>query len=596
MSKNCLSMKNILLKTGLLFILLLFSLSCDKDFLNVSPKGIINSDSFYATRADAEQAVTAVYGMLNYMQVWDMWILADLGSVASDDAEAGGATPEDVADWQNFDAFTFTPSQAGGFAQPYGILYKMIFYANIALEKLPGIPAKDTTASEEFISQRLSEVKFLRAFAFYYLVQIFGEVPLVDHVLGATEYTMGRSSLRGVFDLMEQDLTEASAVLPLSYAGPDKGRITKGAAQGLLAKVLLFESSYAHYYPNDNYSLVFPGESRFKDLQEKWPEALAMAENVINSGQYELVGSDGSKDYSSWRGNTDGYRFVWTTNGDNSKESVFDIQAGYYGLSWLNTRGSSMVFWTSARWIFNPSNGRPAEASYWGFNIPSRNLVEEFYQEQRQPGDPLYSSGYPPDPRFNTTIHMDTIGSNDSIMWQNDVWAKICYDYDGNWRNLTHTFQAKYECSWAEFQAHGANWSEAPFNNRMLRYADIVLVAAEAAIMAGDNEKARTYINMVRTRARMCGVEGNTCPADYPSGTTITMDMLMHERRLELAMEGHRFFDLVRWNLATEKLDGSYLANQDVTVSFSSPKNDFYPIPQQEVNTSQGSLLQYPGW
>jgi hypothetical protein len=99
-----------------------------------------------------------------------------------------------------------------------------------------------------------------------------------------------------------------------------------------------------------------------------------------------------------------------------------------------------------------------------------------------------------------------------------------------------------------------------------------VLLAAEAAIMAGDNEKARTYINMVRTRARMCGVEGNTCPADYPSGTTITMDMLIHERRLELAMEGHRFFDLVRWNLAEEKINGSYLINQGVTVSFSSPK------------------------
>jgi hypothetical protein len=129
----------------------------------------------------------------------------------------------------------------------------------------------------------------------------------------------------------------------------------------------------------------------------------------------------------------------------------------------------------------------------------------------------------------------------------------------------------------------------------MLRYADVVLLAAEAAIMAGENDKARTYINMVRTRARMCGVEGNTCPADYPEGTTITMDMLMHERRLELAMEGHRFFDLVRWNKAVEKLDGSYLINQDMTVSFTSPKNDFYPIPEQEVNSNE-DLLQYPGW
>jgi hypothetical protein len=594
-------MKNRISKICFLFILLtVLSISCGKDFLDVSPKGIINSDSFYATKEDAEQAVTTVYGMLNYMQVWDMWILADLGSVASDDAEAGGATREDVPDWQNYDNFTFNASQPGGFAQPYGILYKMIFYANLCLEKLPSIPASDSSASEAFINERLAEVKFLRAFAFYYLVQIFGEVPLADHVLTPAEYTMPRSSLRSVFDLMENDLTEAYPLLPLSWKDTDKGRVTRGAAQGLLAKVLTFESSYAHYYPGDNYSLVFPGESRFKDLKEKWDEALAMAENVINSGQYDLVGTDTSITYTSWRGETDGFRYVWTTDGDNSKESVFDIQAGYYGLGWLVTRGSSMAWWTGARWIYQPDGVTPLEAGYWGFNIPTRSLVKEFYQEQRQPEDPLYGVPGPPDPRFNITVHKDTIGGNDSIQFQNSsgqlYWAKVCYEYDASWNNKPRTFQAKYECSYDEFKGTGANWSESPFNNRMLRYADIVLIASEAAIMAGDNEKALKYINMVRTRARMCGHKGNTCPADYPAGTQITMEMLIHERRLELAMEGHRFFDLVRWNLATQYLDGQYLANQEVIVSFTSPKNDFYPIPQAEVNTSQGSLLQYPGW
>jgi hypothetical protein len=595
-------MKKRIFKIYFLFILLtVLSTNCGKDFLDVSPKGIVNSESFYATKEDAEQAVTTVYGMLNYMQVWDMWILADLGSVASDDGEAGGATFEDVPDWQNYDNFTFTPAQPGGFAQPYGILYKMIFYANLALEKLPEIPAKDPLASEAFINERLAEVKFLRAFAYYYLVQIFGEVPLADHVLTPDEYQMGRSSLRSVFDLMEKDLTEAYPLLPLSWDDPDIGRATKGAAQGLLAKVLTFESSYAHYYPNDNYSLVFPGESRFKDLEEKWDEALQMAENVINSGVYELVGIDGKKDYASWRGNTDGYRYIWTTDGENCAESVFEIQASFHKLGWLVTRGSSMVWWTSARWIYEPDGVTPMETGYWGFNIPTRSLVKEFYQEQRQPGDPLYGVPGPPDPRFNVTIHKDTIGGNDSIQFTHAdagglYWAKVCYEYDATWNNKPRTFQAKYECSYDEFRGEGANWSESPYNNRMIRYSDIVLIAAEAAMMSGDNEKARTYINMVRTRARMCGHDGNTCPADYTPGTTITLDMIVHERRLELAMEGHRFFDLVRWNLAKQYLDGQYLANQDVTVTFISPKNDFYPIPDAEVNSSQFNLLQYPGW
>ena len=592
-------MKNILLKTGFLLILLIvFILSCDKDFLNVSPKGIINSESFYATASDAEQAVTAVYGMLNYMQVWDMWILADLGSVASDDAEAGGATPTDVADWQNIDAFTFNAAQPGGIPQPYGIMYKMIFYANLAIENLPGIPEKDPEANPAVISQRVAEAKFLRALGFFYLVQIYGEVPLADHVLGGEEYDMTRSSLRSVFDLMEQDLTDAAAVLPASWPASDIGRATKGAAYGLLAKVLVFESSYAHWHPDDRYSLVYPGESRFKDLTEKWSEALTAAENVINSGDYELVGIDGSKEYESWRGQTDGYRYVWTTSGDNSKESLFEIQCGYYGLGWLVARGSSMVFWTSARWVYDPTTEDPAETSMWGFNIPSVDLINEFLQEERLPGDPLYDSESPGDPRFNTTIHTDrVVGGNDSIQLGDGVngayWAQICYTYDGNWGNKTRSFQAKYECSYDEFLAYGPTWQEAPFNNRLLRYADVVLLAAEAAIMSGNNDKALTYINMVRTRARMCGVEGNTCPADIEG--TVTIEMLQHERRLELAMEGHRFFDLVRWNIAEEKLDGSYLDNQEVYVSFSSPKNDFFPIPQDELNINP-ELLQYEGW
>ncbi len=592
-------MKNILLKTGFLFILLLSFQACEKDWLEVSPKGIINSESFYSTAIEADQAVTAIYGILNYMQVWDFSILGDLGSSASDDAEAGGATPQDVADWQDIDNFTFTPSTTGGFVQPYGILYKMVFLANIALEKLPGIPAKDTTASEEFINLRLAEVKFLRSLAYFYLVQIFGEVPLADHVLGASEYNMPRSSLRSVFDLMEKDLTEAIPLLPLAWGSDEIGRASKGAAQGLLAKILVFESSYAHYYPDDTYSAVFPGESRFKDLTEKWSEALAMAENVINSGQYELVGIDGRKDYQSWRGETDGYRFIWTTDGDNSKESLFDIQAGYYGLGWLNARGSSMAFWTGARWVYDPNTGDPAETSMWGFNIPSVSLIEEFNQEERQPGDPLYGSDIPTDPRFNTTIHTDRVpGSNDSIQLgtvsSGSYWAQICYTYDGNWGNKTRSFQAKYECSYDEFLSYGANWQESPFNNRLLRYGDVVLLAAEAAIMAGDNAKALTYINMIRTRARMCGVEGNTVPADITG--TVTIEQLQHERRLELAMEGHRFFDLVRWRLAVEKINGSYLDNQEVTVTYSSPKNDFFPIPEAEVNRSQGALIQYSGW
>ena len=116
-------------------------------------------------------------------------------------------------------------------------------------------------------------------------------------------------------------------------------------------------------------------------------------------------------------------------------------------------------------------------------------------------------------------------------------------------------------------------------------------MAAEAALMTNDNGKALSYVNMIRTRARMCGNSGQ--PEDF-SGT-LTFDQLVNERRRELALEGRRFFDLVRWNLATQYLSGTFTPG-GVPIAFESPKDDFQPLPQREISLSQGALEQYPGW
>ncbi len=114
-------------------------------------------------------------------------------------------------------------------------------------------------------------------------------------------------------------------------------------------------------------------------------------------------------------------------------------------------------------------------------------------------------------------------------------------------------------------------------------------MAAEAAIMLDDNPKATTYINAIRSRARACG--GGSVPADL-SGT-ITIDQLIHERRVELAFEGRRFFDLVRWNMATEKING--VTAEGFEIIFESPKHDFMPLPDYEITTNS-ALEQLYGW
>jgi hypothetical protein len=129
-------------------------------------------------------------------------------------------------------------------------------------------------------------------------------------------------------------------------------------------------------------------------------------------------------------------------------------------------------------------------------------------------------------------------------------------------------------------------------NVRLIRYADVVLMAAEAAIEIGNNGLALAYVNQVRTRARNSGDTG--FPADL---SAVSFEDIVHERRLELSMESSRFFDLVRWNLAEKYINGITLAamGDGFTINFVKGKHEFFPIPEQELQKATG-LVQYEAW
>jgi starch-binding outer membrane protein, SusD/RagB family len=371
---------------------------------------------------------------------------------------------------------------------------------------------------------------------------------------------MGKASLSDLYKLMEKDLKEAIEVLPVRSAfGPDNiGRATKGAAQALMARNLLFESSYAKYYP---------GDERFEGMTERWNEVLTYAEQVIGSGEYYLPGLNGES-YNTWRNPvTNGYRYVFTSNGDNT-EGIYEIQCIKDGKGWAAARGNSMTQYISARRIIG-ADGNPTNSDYWGLDLPTHLLINEF-----ETGDP----------RLHAGIAYE--GSGDSIEIKGSLRFLISYD-----KSVSKTYNTKYECSAKEFKDVGGPWHSAPLNIKLIRYADVYLMAAEAAVMLGNNGKALEYINKVRTRARLCGPEGNTVPADLTGA--VSLNDIIHERRVELFLEGHRYFDLVRWNLATEKLNHD--TEDGYTVTYESPKNDFLPLPQAELNVNP-NLKQYPGW
>jgi starch-binding outer membrane protein, SusD/RagB family len=552
----------------LIIVLLISAFSgCKKEYLDFKPIAKVNTESFYLNQQDAEQAVTAAYAQFNYLSAWDLDYI-ELSDIASDDAEAGGAYVNEVPAMETVNRLIPLTTN-GDVAQSYGGMFRGIHFANIAIDMLPTIRNKEGVQAD-VIDRMIAECKFVRAINYAYLAKFYGGVPLVTKILSSDEFIQGQASLFDIYNQIEKDLKEAIDVLPekTGYGAGDVGRATKGAAKALLARVLLFESAYAKNYP---------GDERFTGLTEKWEESLKYSEEVINSNLYSLLGMDGTM-FKSWRSpSTNGYRYEFTSDADNSVESVFEIQCIPDGLSFVYSRGSAFANFTAARRYYNKKHVAN-NTNYWGLDLPTHNLINEFEKDNNGNVDPRMHSG----------IAME--GWPDSIEIVGSKRFPIAYDM-----SVTKTYLTKYEASSKEYQDVAKDWDCSPLNVRLIRYSEVLLNATEAAIMLGQNDKALQYINMVRTRARNCGDSIKTVPADYPAGTNITLDMLIHEKRTELYCEGFRYFDLVRWKLAKTILNGNSTADGYPMV-YESPKHDFFPLPQREIEISEGKLKQNPGW
>ncbi len=549
----------------LLVGLLLFG--CSDDFLETKPIAQVSEESFYNTMEGADMATTACYSMFCQEKVWDLSILMTMGSIASDETEAGAGGKADVPEFQHVDQLRHTPSEPKILEWTWGYPYKTIGFCNIAIEKLPLISVEtDPNFDAGIIEKRLGEARFLRALNYFTLTQMFGGVPLIDHILAPSEYKQGRSEIYEIINFIKSDLRIAIASLPERYEWGDQvGRASKGAAMALMAKTYLYESSYAHYYDNDE---------RFTGLNEHWDSVLYWAEQVISLPDYKLVGIDGER-YDTWRGpNTGGYQWLFMAEANNSEEEVFSIQSRQDDLGWFDSRGTALIRWCAPRKINLSTSGSDGTDFGWGWWCPTDFLVNSY-----EPGDP----------RYKATVLEET----DSVLVPDGsviAWRTPNYNILRTGTGL-HRNQRKYECSPQEYWSVTSEWKEGPTNVKLIRLADVVLWASEAAMMTSQNNKALEYINMVRRRARNSGDNPDVLP-DITG--TVALDDIVQERLVELACEGHRFYDLVRWNLATQYLNHT-LADDDIII-FESPKHDFFPIPVGEIALSGNRLTQYPGW
>lgn len=480
--------------------------SCSESFLEVEPVGRVLESNFYQTEEQAFEALVAVYDVLQWNDQSGYTPFRPLMDVASDDCHAGGSDASDQPSWVALDMFTLTPDlgpQAGFWRKNYVGIYR----ANLYLEKIDGID----DASPQFKARTKAEVKFLRAKYYFDLVRLFGRVPLITNTLGADEYyTVNQTGPAEIYTQIEQDLNEAIIDLPETVGGNDLGRITRGAAQALLGRVILFQ--------NDD---------------SKMATAVNALESVINSGNYAL-----EADFAN----------IFSINAEHGVESVFEISYSDNSIAdwWMfgSGRGEGNV---GVQLVGMRDYSGPTYAPGWGFCPVSLDLVA--FMEN--------------DPRFEHTI-IDAAATGGS--------------YTEGYQN-TGYFVRKYAPLAANTAGDGAiplNWSN---NIREIRYADVLLMAAEAIVRSGGSEAtARDYVNQVRARVGLNGINS--------TGQAL-LDAIYNERRMELACEGHRFFDLIRTGQAATVL---------ASKGFIAGKNEVLPIAQTELDLSNGALSQNTGY
>ena len=479
------------------FILLGVSIiisGCTK-FLTEDLKGEFSSDTYYQNDKQAMQSINGVYNAISFTGADnDIWVFGD---VASDDAVKGGNSG-DQSEITYIDQFTAN-STNGIIKNYWKFVYEAISRANTVIAKVPGIPM-----DEALRNRIVGEAKFIRAYSYFNLVNIFGSVPLkLLPQLTQETVNVPLSDVPAIYQQIEKDLTDASVVLPASYLSGDIGRVTKGAALAMLGKVSLY--------------------------QQKWTAALGYFQQVEALGIYHLL-----PNYS------DNFKLAH----ENSAESIFEIQH----LANQNPgTGSQLNQWLA------PS----ADGGYY-FDAPTQSLVDAF--EKSETGKV--------DPRLDASI------GRDGQPWLNgDIFL-------AEW-SPTGYLTKKHQQPLSEVSA--ALKGDGDLNYIYMRYADLLLMKAEAFNENGQADSAMTNLNKVRHRARASYI--GTPPPDLLADIA-TLDKnqlataIQKERRVELAQEFHRYFDLMRW--------GKVVAEAALGEKFNYETKRYLPIPQKETDANQG--------
>ena len=529
--------------------------SCD-NYLNFPKENTVKIADSFTNATKAVESATACYAPLTWEYqsnggtFFNEWFIGD---ICSDDALKGSNSLSDmglVFDMENFK----TKSDNNSLLWYYRAQYIGVFRCNLVQEYVsamsPALFAKEKAGLQNRV---LAEASFLRAMYYFRLVRVFGGVPVVNSLIKAqSDWKQLRATESGVYDQIYSDLKYAIKYLPErnGYVATDLGRATKGAARALLMKA---------YLNNHNYT-----------------DAKLQGDSITESGQYALVSN---------------YNDIFTISGENNSESVFEIQYidegtsdGWNGMGF--SRGTLTPTMTRPRW---------GSEEGWGFNRPTQELYDEF-----EPGDPRRDAAIYA-PTLNQVNASDDNTNNVNVYLGNRYTARkySMMNPDTTWIKLDHSTRGE-------------------INHKEIRYADVLLMYAEACLKlaAPDVSKAKVALEQVRNRARLTAGRNDILPV-FPNytiplqgvgqaGTKQLQDnvedlylAIQHERRVELAMEGHRWFDLKRWGLLSEVMNHYRVSTKTQISTYMDPfvkgKNELFPIPLQERDLNS-PMPQNPGY
>ena len=506
----------------------------------------------------------------------------------SDDAYVGGAEFSDGEPFHRLEKGVGILTRDWNFGSIWGKLYNYLSRVSLSLDVLAAADQNNAT-----IQQRTAEMKFLRAYGHFQLKRLFKKIPFVNKLnmteddynnLKNTEYTNDEG-----WQQIINDLEDAYKVLPTAQA--DKGRPTKAAAAAFLAKVYLYKA----YHQDD---------AKSHKVTSINSEELQKVVEYTNLALYTSAGYGLETDMHN--------NFRPEEQYENGKEVIWGIQYSKNdGTTWGNLNFSNRLIVPCIPKVHDSGND---------FYKPSHNLVDAYrtnsnglpHLDDFAATDYYVGSNETVDPRLFITVGVPGtpyMFNPSYMMNESNVWSRSGGTY-GYFVSLKQNVDPAYTDIYL-FNCDN-QWASS-MNRIVFRYADVLLMRAEAMIQLGQISEAITLINQVRDRA--AGLVKNSVVANYPSKYGVhyavgkykdsyskdeAMKIVKMERRLELAMESERFFDLVRWGDAATVINKFY-TDESRTMNFLSgsvftaDENEYLPIPYEQLAASNGNYEQNIG-